>query len=139
MEFNWTEIALAVIAIGAGVITHRLDKKKHQAEVAELKSQIDGNNISNMDKSLDFYEKLADATNKRLDEVLKRQDVIIKENETLKEQVSDVNNKMARLTSIICTKLSCVHREVDESVVECVYPKKAAKTIKKATKGKVSN
>lgn len=139
MEFNWTEITLAVIAIGSGVITHRLDKKKHQAEVAELKSQIDGNNISNMDKSLDFYEKLADATNKRLDEVLKRQDVIIKENETLKEQVSDVNNKMARLTSIICTKLSCVHREVDESVVECVYPKKAAKTIKKATKGKVSN
>jgi hypothetical protein len=31
------------------------------------------------------------------------------------------------LASIICTKLTCVHREVDDSVIECVYPKKSPK------------
>jgi hypothetical protein len=80
-----------------------------------------------MDKSLDFYEKLSEATNKRLDDVLQKQETIIKENEALRAQVSAVNTKMAQLASIICTKLTCVHREVDDSVIECVYPKKSPK------------
>lgn len=138
---NYTEIILAVIAILASVITHQLDKRKHKVEIDQLKaeikqtdSQTEGTNIDNMDKSLDFYEKLAEATNKRLDDVLARQEIIIKENETLRNQVSEVNTKMAQLASIICTKLTCVHREVDNSVVECIYPKEAAKTIKRATR-----
>ena len=134
MEFNWTEITLAVIAILASVITHQLDKRKHKVEIDQLKadikqtdSQTEGTNIDNMDKSLDFYEKLAEATNKRLDDVLQKQETIIKENEALRAQVSAVNTKMAQLASIICTKLTCVHREVDDSVIECVYPKKSPK------------
>lgn len=131
---NYTEIILAVIAILASIITHQLDKRKHRVEVDQLKAtikqmntQTEGNNIDNMDKSLDFYEKLAEATNKRLDDVLARQEIIIKENETLKGQVSEVSTKMAKLASVICTKLTCTHREVDESVVDCIYPKKSAK------------
>lgn len=134
MEINWTEIALAIIAILAGVVTHHLDKRKHKVEIDQLKasikqtdSQTNSTNIDNMDKSLDFYEKLAEATNKRLDEVLARQEIIIKENDSLKSQITEVNTKMAQLASVICTKLTCVHREVDNSVVECIYPKKSAK------------
>ena len=146
MNINWTEIALAIIAILAGIVTHQLDKRKHKVEIDQLKAEIkqtnshtEGTNIDNMDKSLDFYEKLTESTNKRLDKVLATQDFIIKENETLKQQVSDVNTKMAKLASIICTKLTCVHREVDESVIECMYPKEASKAIKKATKGRIKN
>ena len=146
MNINWTEIALAIIAILAGIVTHQLDKRKHKVEIDQLKAEIkqtnshtEGTNIDNMDKSLDFYEKLAESTNKRLDKVLATQDFIIKENETLKQQVSDVNTKMAKLASIICTKLTCVHREVDESVIECMYPKEASKAIKKAIKGRIKN
>ena len=129
MNINWTEIVLAVIAILAGVITHQLDKRKHKVEVDQLKAtikqmnaQTEGSDIENMDKSLDFYEKLAEATNKRLDSVLARQDIIIKENESLKMQMSEVTTKMTKLASVICTKLTCVHREVDDSVIECIYP-----------------
>ena len=127
MEFNWTEITLAIIAIAASVVTHKLDKRKHRAEIAKLTAETTSDNIDNMDKSLDFYEKLAAATNKRLDDVLQKQETIIKENEALRTQVSAVNTKMAQLASIICTKLTCVHREVDDSVIECVYPKKSPK------------
>jgi len=127
MEFNWTEITLAIIAIAASVVTHKLDKRKHRAEIAKLTAETTSDNIDNMDKSLDFYEKLAEATNKRLDDVLQKQETIIKENEALRTQVSAVNTKMAQLASIICTKLTCVHREVDDSVIECVYPKKSPK------------
>jgi predicted nucleic acid-binding Zn-ribbon protein len=127
MEFNWTEITLAIIAIAASVVTHKLDKRKHRAEIAKLTAETTSDNIDNMDKSLDFYEKLAAATNKRLDDVLQKQETIIKENEALRAQVSAVNTKMAQLASIICTKLTCVHREVDDSVIECVYPKKSPK------------
>lgn len=131
MEFNWTEIVLAGIAILGSIVTHVLDKRKFNGELAKLKAETDSDNIQNMDKSLDFYEKLADATNKRLDDVLARQQIILNENTQLKKQVADVDAKMAQLTSIICTKLTCKYREVDESVVNCIYPTKSKKRLGK--------
>ncbi len=122
MNFNWTEIVLAIIAIASGVITHLLDKRKHKAEIAKLTAETASDNITNMDKSLDFYEKLAESTNKRLDAVLAKQEEMIQENEALKTQVTDLNTKMTKINAVICTKLACVHREVDESVLECIYP-----------------
>ena len=50
MNFNWTEIVLAVIAIASGVITHLLDKRKHKAEIAKLTAETASDNITNMDK-----------------------------------------------------------------------------------------
>lgn len=129
---NLLQIISAIIGTGVltTVITHLLTKKKFTVEIDQLKAQIkqiktqtDGDSISNMDKSLDFYEKLAEATNKRLDDVLARQDIIIDENKTLKQQVVEVNTRMAKLASVICTNLTCVHREIDEDIVECIYPK----------------
>lgn len=131
MEINWVEIALAVIAIAGTVVSHLLTKKKFIGEVEKLKAETDSDTIENMDKSLDFYEKFVEATNKRLDEVLHNQDKLITENNSLKEQVTEMDTKMSKLTSIICTKLTCVHREVDEDVVNCIYPKKGKKNLKK--------
>lgn len=131
MEINWVEIALAVIAIAGTVVSHLLTKKKFIGEVEKLKAETDSDTIENMDKSLDFYEKFVEATNKRLDEVLHNQGKLIAENNSLKEQVIEMDAKMSKLTSIICTKLTCVHREVDEDVVNCIYPKKGKKNLKK--------
>lgn len=131
MEINWVEIALAVIAIAGTVVSHLLTKKKFIGEVEKLKAETDSDTIENMDKSLDFYEKFVEATNKRLDEVLHNQGKLIAENNSLKEQVIEMDTKMSKLTSVICTKLTCVHREVDEGVVNCIYPKKGKKNLKK--------
>ena len=142
---NLTEIILSVIGTGilTTIVTHILTKKRFTVEIDQLKAQIkqiktqtDGDSISNMDKSLDFYEKLADSTNKRLDDVLARQDIIIDENKNLKNQVVEVNTRMAKLASVICTNLTCVHREIDEDVVECIYPKTEKEIKKLARKSK---
>lgn len=127
MEFNWTEIVLAFIAILSGFITHQLTKKKYKMEVEKLEVETHSDTIDNMDKSLDFYEKYVAATNKRLDEVLANQEVLRSENTQLKNQLIEVNTKMSQLTTVICTKLSCTYREIDESIIKCVYPKKDKK------------
>ena len=130
---DWMSIVSAIIGTGiiTTIITHLLTKKKFYVEIDQLKAQVkqmqtqtDGDSISNMDKSLEFYEKFVEATNKRLDEMLMNQSKIIKENITLKNQVTEVNARMTKLASVICTKLTCVHREVDEDVVNCIYPHK---------------
>lgn len=123
MEFNFVEIILAVIAIISSVVTHLLTKRKYNGEIAKLKAETDSDNIDNMDKSLDFYEKLTESTNKRLDEVLKNQESIVNENVQLKGQIANINSKLVQLTAIVCTKLSCTYREVDDDIVKCVYPK----------------
>ena len=127
MEFNWTEIVLAFIAILSGFITHQLTKNKYKMEVEKLKVETNSDTIKNMDKSLDFYEKYVAATDKRLDEVLASQEILRNENIQLKNQLTEINTKMSQLTTVICTKLSCIHREIDESVIECIYPKKGKK------------
>ena len=127
MEFNWTEIILAVIAILSGFITHQLTKNKYKMEVEKLKVETNSDTIKNMDKSLDFYEKYVAATDKRLDEVLASQEILRNENIQLKNQLTEINTKMSQLTTVICTKLSCIHREIDENVIECIYPKKSKK------------
>lgn len=133
MEFNWTEIILAVIAILSGFITHQLTKNKYKMEVEKLKVETNSDTIKNMDKSLDFYEKYVAATDKRLDEVLASQEILRNENIQLKNQLTEINTKMSQLTTVICTKLSCIHREIDENVIECIYPKKS----KKKKQGKI--
>lgn len=129
MEFNWTELILALIAVLASVVTHQLDKRKHAAEIAKLRAETDSDTIANLDKALDFYEKSTRSTNKRLEELLANQEEMLKENTDLKEQISTVHKKMTQLAAIICTKLSCVYREVDHDIVECLYhPEKRTET-----------
>lgn len=133
MSLNWTEIVLAAIAILSGIVTHFLDKKKFNGEIAKLKAETDGDNIGNMDKSLDFYEKWVDNTNKRLDDMLVKQQTLIEENNKLREQIADLNLKLSHLTTLLCTDLPCTKRVQDKTVVDCTYL--SAKT-KSKSKGK---
>ena len=121
MTFNWTEIVLAIIAILSGVVTHFLDKRKFNGEIDKMQAETDGDNIENMDKSLDFYEKWVDKTNSRLDYMLAKQETLIEENNKLREQVSDLNLKMGHLTTLLCTDLPCTKRVQDKTIVGCAY------------------
>ena len=63
-------------------------------------SEVDSNLISNMKKSLDFYEKLSTDNRERLEEVLKR-------NTELEQEVEELRKQIFNLMSSICTDLTC--------------------------------
>lgn len=67
-------------------------------------SEVDSNLISNMKKSLDFYEKLSTDNRERLEEVLKR-------NTELEQEVEELRKQMFNLMSSICTDLTCQLRK----------------------------
>lgn len=79
-----------------------LARKKYNTEV-------DGNIISNMKESLEFYKNLSDDNKKRLDEVLKR-------NENLEDEVKELRKQVLNLMTIICTDLSCQLRRGDYKI-----------------------
>lgn len=67
-------------------------------------SEVDGNLISNMKESLDFYEKLSNDNRDRLEEVLKR-------NAELEHEVEELKRQMSNLMISICTDLTCQLRK----------------------------
>ena len=69
-------------------------------------SEVDSNLISNMKKSLDFYEKLSTDNRERLEEVLKR-------NTELEQEVEELRKQIFNLMSSICTDLTCQLRKKD--------------------------
>ena len=83
-------------------------------------SEVDGNLIENMQKSLDFYKNLSDDNEQRLDKVLEdnvalRQAVeeLLKENKQLKREIDTLKDQVIKITTTICTDLSCQIRSKD--------------------------
>lgn len=83
-------------------------------------SEVDGNLIENMQKSLEFYKNLSDDTEQRLDKVLEdnialRQTVeeLLKENKQLKKEIDTLKDQVIKITTTICTDLSCQIRSKD--------------------------
>ena len=95
-------------------------------------SEVDGNLIENMQKSLDFYKNLSDDNKQRLDKVLEdnialRESIeeLLKENKQLKKEIDNLKNQVIKITATICTDLSCqirnrdfseLNKEIDEEV-----------------------
>lgn len=140
---EYSEIIIAGIGIISVVVTHLLDRRKFRAEVAKLSTEVQGDTIGNMDKSLEFYEKWVENTNKRLDEVLNNQDRLMKENSSLRNELNTVKEQTTRMSTLLCTNLPCNQRIVDSSVIDCVYlqgsKRLARKQAKKQSKKKVEN
>lgn len=93
-----------------GVITFLLTKKKYNIEV-------DNTYIQNMQKSLEFYEKLSDDNSKRLTAVLDRnqylEDRYLKveeRNERLEAEIEKVKTQMITVMGQICLNLACEAR-----------------------------
>lgn len=93
-----------------GAITFLLTKKKYNIEV-------DNTYIQNMQKSLEFYEKLSDDNSKRLTAVLDRnqylEDRYLKveeRNERLEAEIEKVKTQMITVMGQICLNLACEAR-----------------------------
>lgn len=67
-------------------------------------SEVDGNLIENMQKSLEFYKKLSDDNKIRLDETIRR-------NQELQDEVRELRTQLFSLMNSICTDLSCEIRK----------------------------
>jgi len=91
----------------ASIVTFLLTRKKYNIEV-------DHTYITNMQKSLEFYEKLSDDNSKRLAAVLDRnqylEDRYLKveeRNERLETEIEKVKTQMINVMGQICLNLAC--------------------------------
>lgn len=66
-------------------------------------SEVDQTLIENMEKSLDFYTKLADDNSQRLDKMTD-------ENDKLRDELMDLRRQMSDLVFNICLDLTCQNR-----------------------------
>lgn len=87
-------------------------------------SEVDGNLIQNMKDSLDFYGTLSDDNKHRLEEVLQDNEhlratvqSLLEENKELKKELGVLKDQMIKLTTSICTDLSCQLRNRDYSTL----------------------
>lgn len=95
-------VGLVSTVIGS-IVSWLTAKKKYNAEV-------DSTIIENLQKSLDFYEKLVNDNTRRLDEVLKRNEELEKRNLALEEKVNNLSNQVFTLLTEICLDFSCSRR-----------------------------
>lgn len=87
-------------------------------------SEVDGNLIENMQKSLEFYESLSDDNKQRLDKALEDNahlrtavEELLKENKQLKREIDTLKDQVIKITTTICTDLSCQIRSKDFSTL----------------------
>lgn len=140
---EYSEIIIAGIGVISVIVTHFLERRRSKAEIAKISTEVQGDTIGNMDKSLEFYEKWVDNTNKRLDEVLKNQDRLMGENISLKNELNTVKEQTTRMSTLLCTNLPCNQRVIDSSIIDCVYlqgsKRQARKQANKQSKKAVEN
>ena len=137
---EYSEIIIAGIGVISVVVTHFLERRRSKAEISKISTEVQGDTIGNMDKSLDFYEKWIDNTNKRLDEVLKNQDRLMNENVSLRNELNTVKEQTTKMSTLLCTNLPCNQRVMDSSVIDCIYlndKKQTRKLTKSQNKKKI--
>jgi hypothetical protein len=98
-----TGVVGLISSIISGVVSWLTAKKKYNAEV-------DSTIIENLQKSLDFYEKLVNDNTRRLDDVLKRNEALERSNLLLEEKVANLSNQIFTLMAEICLDFSCQRR-----------------------------
>lgn len=131
---EYSEIIIAGIGVISVIVTHFLERRRSKAEIAKISAEVQGDNIVNMDKSLDFYEKWISNTNKRLDEVIRNQDRLISENASLRDELNTVKEQTTRMSALLCTNLPCNQRVIDSSIIDCVYLKGSKRQARKLAK-----
>lgn len=117
----YNELIIGVIGVASTIISSWvswfLARKKYNSEV-------DGNLIENMQKSLEFYKNLSDDNEQRLEKVLedntalrKIVEELLKENKQLKRELDVIKDQVIKITTTICTDLSCQLRSKDFSTL----------------------
>lgn len=140
MEFNWTEIALAIIAIVAAVVTHLLDRHKHKTEVDQLKADIEktksetmSSTVTGLGSAVDVYQDLVEGIKQEMkelrdsnSELRNKLSKVFSENDSLKEDLKSLTSSIKQLNQYLCT-VPCTSREVNPSVLNCAYLQDRAK------------
>lgn len=105
---NWDVIVTALIGVftsgATGWITWMLSRKKYNTEV-------DHNNIENMESSLEFYERLSASNNKILAEVLEKSEKLAQTNVELLVEVQNLRAQIGILTEVIRNEVDAVDFE----------------------------
>lgn len=94
MDAIITPIITVVCTALGSLVTWLLSRKKYHTEVEH-------NNIENMEGSLEFYEKLTDSSNNILTDLLKKYEKVIKTNLELVAQIQDLKTQICILTEVI--------------------------------------
>lgn len=107
-----------VTSVATGFTSWVFARKKYNSEV-------DSTLIENMQKSLEFYEHLSKDTREQLDSTLednndlrKKVQELENENKDLKKELDLIKNQLLKLTTTICTDLSCQIRKVDYTTLK---------------------
>ena len=91
---------IGVVCTGlSSLITWLLTRRKYNTEVEH-------NNIENMEGSLEFYEKLTASNNKILAEVLKKSEELAKSNVELLIEVQNLRAQIGILTEILKSEVN---------------------------------
>lgn len=84
-------------------------------------SEVDNNVISNMEASLEFYQKLSTDNKERLDSALQENKELRVEiaslqedNINLRKEIEDLKSAVIQLTTQICTDLTCQLRVMSQ-------------------------
>lgn len=112
-----TGVVGLITTITSGLVSWLFAKKKYDTEV-------DGNVIENMQKSLDFYIKLSDDSKERLEEALKRSDA-------LEEEITKLRDQVSELMLNICYDMSCKLRNKNSKRIKEQKKTKSKITINK--------
>ena len=72
----------------------------------KYRSEVDHNNIENMENSLEFYEKLSSSNNKILEDILARSEKLAESNLHLLVEVQNLRAQVDILVRVIQTELS---------------------------------
>ena len=105
---NWDVIITALIGVftsgATGLITWLLSRKKYNTEV-------DHNNIENMENSLELYERLSASNNNILKDVLDKYERLAQTNTELIAEVQSLRAQISILTEVINNEIDAVDFE----------------------------
>lgn len=105
---DWSIIITPIITVLCsaltGLVTWLFSRKKYNTEVEH-------NNIENMEGSLTFYERLSDSNNKILQEILDKYEKVAQTNVELLLEVQNLNTQVRILTEVIKNEVDSVDFE----------------------------
>ena len=95
-----------VTTIVSGFTSYIFTRKKYISEV-------DSNYIKNMEKSLEFYQKITESNEKKLEHILK-------ENENMSNELVELKSTINSIVDKICMNTTCVTRYIDPNILNYI-------------------
>ena len=76
-------------------------------------SEVDSNYIKNMEKSLEFYQKITESNEKKLEHILK-------ENENMSNELVELKSIINSIVDKICMNTTCSTRYIDPNILNYI-------------------